>query len=309
MGTLESFIKRHVIAFGVASISFSLLFMPFAVSGKTMGDALEIWPPLLVTADSLVDHLSDPNLVVLDARPVEEYNAGHIRGAINLPMLLTYSQEGPRGRIGPIHYIQALFSSHGIGNDTPVVIYGDKSFIDAARVLWTLEVYGHERVGVLDVSYGEWVDMDYSHDLVAVMPTPKRFIATLKPEKMWTKLSVRLALNKDNKVLIDTRTSLEYEGQESRTSRYGYIPSAITIPTERNLTMQNGHARIKSLDELAQVYGGLDKNKKIVTYCNMGKRASVNYLALRLLGYDTAQYDGSWIEWSSDPKMPIARVQ
>ena len=46
----------------------------------------------------------------------------------------------------------------------------------------------------------------------------------------------------------------------------------------------------------------------IVTSCNSGMTAAVLAFALHLAGRDdVALYDGSWLEWSSDPDTPKQR--
>jgi 3-mercaptopyruvate sulfurtransferase SseA len=41
-------------------------------------------PELLAEADWLAEQLNDPNVRVVDARPPQQYGAGHILGAVNL---------------------------------------------------------------------------------------------------------------------------------------------------------------------------------------------------------------------------------
>ena len=46
----------------------------------------------------------------------------------------------------------------------------------------------------------------------------------------------------------------------------------------------------------------------MILYCGVGISASLGLFALHLAGYhDLALYDGSWIEWGSDPNRPMER--
>jgi 3-mercaptopyruvate sulfurtransferase SseA len=42
-------------------------------------------PQLLAETDWLALHLRDPNVRIVDARPPQQYSAGHIPGAVNSP--------------------------------------------------------------------------------------------------------------------------------------------------------------------------------------------------------------------------------
>ena len=63
--------------------------------------------------------------------------------------------------------------------------------------------------------------------------------------------------------------------------------------------------RLKSRQELSELYKDLPKDKKIITYCSVGLASSLEYLVLRELGYDVANYDASWKEWGNDASLPI----
>ncbi|MEX1312248.1 MAG: rhodanese-like domain-containing protein, partial [Candidatus Sulfomarinibacteraceae bacterium] len=67
----------------------------------------------------------------------------------------------------------------------------------------------------------------------------------------------------------------------------------------------------KPNEELREAFGdaGLDRDRPIVTTCGSGVTACVLLFALHLLGRDdTALYDGSWLDWGSDPRTPKATV-
>lgn len=76
---------------------------------------------------------------------------------------------------------------------------------------------------------------------------------------------------KDDVIILDVRTNKEYES--------GHIEKAINIP----------------LDEIDENIS-LDKNKKILVYCQSGNRSKEASSKLYSLGYDTYNFGGinSW---------------
>jgi thiosulfate/3-mercaptopyruvate sulfurtransferase len=50
----------------------------------------------------------------------------------------------------------------------------------------------------------------------------------------------------------------------------------------------------------------VDPKKKVITYCNTGRQASVGYFVMRLTGHDNVSlYDGSMAEWTADASCPV----
>ena len=62
--------------------------------------------------------------------------------------------------------------ARGIGNDTTVVLYGDKNNWFAAYAYWYLKIYGHQDVRLLDGGRQKWIDegRELSTDAPSVSP-------------------------------------------------------------------------------------------------------------------------------------------
>jgi len=261
---------------------------------------------VLVNSQWLDKHKHDQNIVVVDARSEEEYRKGHINGAVNIPVQDTFNPITNTDRVGNLKHISELFSNAGIRNDQTVVIYDGNTYIDAGRVFWVFEVYGHKNVKLLDGGIKGWLAYSrHSLSQSSRKPEKTQYIPTIEPERLITKFSMRLALEDESKVIIDARTSKEFRGEASIAKRAGHIPNAINISWEENFIEVNGIKMLKPVEGLRKLYDHNIKNKQTILYCNKGKQSSLSYAILRQLGHNAAHYDGSWYEWGNDEKLPI----
>src|ERR671933_1245357 len=114
--------------------------------------------PVLVTTEWLAEHLNDENVVVaeVDENP-DLYDEGHIAGAVKLHWREDLQDPVERDLVEKDAF-ERLLGERGIGNDTTVVLYGDKNNWFAAYAYWYLKIYGHQDVRILDGGRQKWTD-------------------------------------------------------------------------------------------------------------------------------------------------------
>jgi len=288
--------------------SFLLVLLGLLFSQTTIGSpVVNIEKPAdyLVDAEWLASALAKKDLRILDIRSKADYEDRHIKGAVSLPVEQLFASGHRNDLVAPIGEIQKLLSKKGVGPGTTVVVYDDGTLNDAARAFWVLELYGHDHVHLLDGGFHAWKKRRFSISSTVTIPDPKTFIPTVKANRLATKLSTRLAMNNPNVVILDARSELEYIGKETHTGKYGRIPTSINVPTTELFSEIDGVRYLKHKNEIAEIYGSIDSRKKVITYCNIGKKSALTYFNLRRLGHDTANYDGSWKEWGGDSSLPI----
>ncbi|MDD1740896.1 MAG: sulfurtransferase, partial [Methanothrix sp.] len=83
--------------------------------------------------------------------------------------------------------------------------------------------------------------------------------------------------------ILDARPLRDYE--------IGSIPGAVNIPYEDAL--YNGS--MKREGQLQEIFSGLEKDRAVVVYTNVGIEAAIAWFALKQLGYDARLY--SWRDW------------
>jgi thiosulfate/3-mercaptopyruvate sulfurtransferase len=80
------------------------------------------------------------------------------------------------------------------------------------------------------------------------------------------------------------------------------------VPWGRAVAEDGGFKPRAELEAIYRGEVGLQDDDSIVAYCRIGERSSHTWFVLKhLLGFgDVRNYDGSWTEWGSAVRVPIA---
>lgn len=278
-------------------------------AAKDMPKSEAILPNVVVLPAWLYANQDPDEILLVDARSLEDYEAGHIPGAVSLPVSALNGEGMDKRNLAPTKKIEAILSDLGVRMDQAVVVYDDAlDYRPASRVFWAMEVHGHPAAAVLNGGLPEWQKVS-PQSLQTESPAlhPSNFVAVLRPDRLATKLQVLRASSVESTVVLDVRSELEYIGEKSRGARSGHIKGADHKDFSTSLSTEpsTDQCVLYDLESLRELYAELEVGHRVITYCNSGNRASVSYLVLRSLGFDVAVYDGGWLEWSDNPRLPI----
>jgi thiosulfate/3-mercaptopyruvate sulfurtransferase len=269
----------------------------------------------LTSAEELARRLTEPGLVVLDVRPREAFEAGHVPGAVHSDYAANgwrVARSGAGGLLPSPEELSALFGRLGLTPDREVVVIsagaGINDFNAAARVYWTLKVAGHGRASLLDGGYAAWT-RDASRP---VETGPARAgPASDYPVRLDTRLHAELAdveqaVARGSAALVDGRSAAAFEGREkSPQARVGgRLPGAVLADV--SAAYDPATNRLRPREELERMFRKVPVGEAI-SYCNTGHSAAGNWFVLsEILGRpNVTLYDGSMSEWTQDPSRPV----
>ena len=225
-----------------------------------------------------------PNDIVLDISPSA---TRYIEGAVNI----NYDDFlGEGGEFKPVSEMAKLLGDAGISRNDSLVIAGEclpcgGGPSPAIFTYWLLKYLGHEKVRVLDGSIDDWAAAGLNTSEKPATRPKTNYTPQLKPELLAT---YDFVVNGGAQI-VDARPAMDFG--------IGSIPGAVNIPYENVVDKE----RIKSEEDLQKVFIGLDKDRPVVVYTNVGVEASLVWFALTLSGYDARLY--SWRDWlENQPK-------
>ena len=262
----------------------------------------------LISPQQLRERLVGAGLLIIDARLLQEYDAGHIPGARHLDAFEYLVESTDAAGLEEMHaYLAQLFASVGVSGDEEVVLYDETTGMRAARSVWFLEYLGHPRVRLLDGGFQAWQAAGgaVSRDAPAA-PRPASLAVKPRPEDLATCDYVSARLNRPDVVILDVRSEGEHKGTEKADCcpRGGRIPGSLWLEWGRLIDPEG---RFLDGEETRRLLAqaGITPEKEIIVYCHRGARAANTFLHLKELGYPRVRnFIGSWHEWSRRPDPP-----
>jgi thiosulfate/3-mercaptopyruvate sulfurtransferase len=258
-------------------------------------------PEMLIEAGQLEkrldDNRGDKKVVILDTRPQEEFEKGHLPGAqwVDIGKWKSEFGEGTDAKDW-----QQRIGKLGINRDTPVVVYDGALTGSAARAWWILRYWGVKDVKLLNGGTKAWEAEEFDTTTEVAKVEPVKFEVQAQEERLVTYDELKEQLKHAAKVqLVDARTDVEFEAGRIAACNHLDWKELVDSKTGKLLPAKELLAKLQQ--------AGFEPDQPMITYCESGGRASVMAFALELMGgKHVANYYGSWSDWQ-DHEEPADR--
>jgi len=258
----------------------------------------------LISPGQLERAMSSENLVLVDLQSAEHYASAHIPGAVHLDYACIVVVHGHAGGLLPSEQMFTRVARElGVSADSHLVAYDADGGPSAARLIWTLHVFGHGAASLLDGGIQNWVAKNRPLERGQNLPSPGNFVARPANRNVIDGDELLARLGDDKLAILDARSLEEYRGTKLFAARGGHIPGAVHLEwsPQQNLAFKPDNVLQQMLDER-----GITKQHEVIVHCQTHRRSSLSYVMLRHLGYDNVRaYHGSWSEWGNRQDTPI----
>lgn len=272
-----------------------------------------------VDCDWLNAHLTDDNLLVLDASMDNPVNKSDVEVAGVIPRALRFDfsnnivdkNASCPNMMPNASLFEQKIQQLGINQNSYLVVYDKQGLFSAARAWFMFKTMGFDNVAILRGGLPAWHAKGYATVEQHKKPVGGgNFVVTQERQLFVDKHYVLNAISVDDIQIVDARGYGRFSGQEAEPRegmRSGHIPNSLNLhyASLLNQGMLLGEVELKRIfDELVPA------PKEFIFSCGSGVTACILALAAEIAGFDKVKvYDGSWSEWGKDKLLPIDTVQ
>ena len=246
----------------------------------------------VISAGAALRILGEDNVVFVYA----QRDPGEIvKGAVIITRGDIVIDDPVAGMLLPQDQFEELMGGSGISNDSLVIIYDSgNTNKDAARLWWTLRVYGHTNAKVVSGGLTSLVEAGAETTTEAPVLTPTTYTAQPANQALIATIDevlAKVARPAGNLFILDNRSREAFDA--------GHIGGAAPVPHVDNLHYDG---TFKSIEWIKLMYRdkGIRENNIIILYCRSGTSSATSFLALHNAGFENVKmFDGSWLEWTA----------
>ncbi|KAL3446728.1 thiosulfate sulfurtransferase [Aspergillus insuetus] len=297
-------------------------FSSYLVSPKELSEALKKNPATKISTSPRVIPLCAAWFMPNDPEGrtgIDVFRKNRIPQARFFDLDAIKDTESPYPHMLPTAEIFAeAMSELGIRRDDEVVVYDSEELgiFSAPRVGWTLRVFGHPKVHILN-NYRLWVRENYPTETGEPQQPEKTNypVPTYDSKLVIPYLELKEIAKEHRKEgakeveILDARSQGRWAGTDPEPRpglSSGHIPGSKSLPFQELLDPET--KTFLPPDELRKIFEArdLDATKSIISSCGTGVTATIIETALGLAEFgDPALrrvYDGSWTEWAQRVK-------
>lgn len=240
---------------------------------------------------------------------------GHIDGALLVDFGRIRVDRMVEGRkisklLPDADHFQDLMREVGLRQEWPIVITSpgeaEYEIEEAARLYWTLKVYGTEQVALLDGGNAAWLQAGLQVQTDAFSPEAGDWQAGPVRETLLAQIGDVEKAIEAGMQMVDARPLPQYLGlffKKPSVTAGGHLKGARNLPTDVRFRSQGLAQVFLTPQEYRAVFAaqGIDANAPSVSYCNTGHMAAGSwFIQSEILGNPQVRlYDGSMHEWTT----------
>lgn len=280
------------------------------VSPRQLSELLSSHRPCMVFDCSF--ELMDPTAG--ERQYVDSHIPGAVRADLNRHLSAsanaTDAASGGRHPLPSRESFASWLGGLGFDNNMQAVVYDRQCVNYCGRLWWMLKWVGHENVAVLDGGLQAWQAQGGHLEAGVGQSRPAAQFRLASPKaKLKSTDVVARDLGRAAQNLIDARSAPRFRGEvEPLDPVAGHIPGALNRPFGQNFDANGNFKPASQLREEFAALLGQRASNSVVHHCGSGVSALPNLIGMEIAGLaGSALYAGSWSEWCSDDRRPVAR--